>query len=797
MKLFSHNFFGKAFILISLLLLTACGAGGGGGASSWTNDINNVPTCSDTGTSYQTTEYNAMAAGYSNNGLRTVCASTAYANGATGSGVKVAYLDSGIRIYTDTGNIAHQEFGVVGQTDTSRVNVNPDSVANTKSDVYRWDDIPDDEDDNGHGTHVAGIMAADKDNVGMHGIAYNSTLYPIKILTPYGSDAAVQGRFTYAWGFYNSYQFGVDILNNSWGAYETQIGTTCNSKSTCQDWVNSAYEDNYYFYSHVIKTGNIMMVWAAGNDGYDNPSAINGMCIYDSEIRENCVIVAALGRDGKIATSSNTGGVYASNKCGIASSYCISAPGSLYSATNSSSSAYVTLQGTSMAAPLVSGGLALIKQKHTSLTHAQVIDRLFATAVDHDVYSQESIYGHGLMDIGAATSAIGSLQAFSSPTNNLDSNNASFSELRENSYFSSGAFNASLNLAIKDKTMEVYDSFDRANFSIYLESFFSDGMVAQKHAVDNHLNNLVLNDDNEVSKITKFGRLSFNSRDNLNRSLFTSFDERINIGTNTSANTFFNKSKKNIGVNTPLINNKLYENPYFYYGEQNLSLSFNGDYFSSELSTDNEGANFGYSINLQPTSKNYLDNDKYGDIEVSFGTMFEKNKILNSFGAGVFSTNELSSTKFARLKYNHFIDDLNLFANINFGSSEIKSNNNSYIGNSDSIITSSYALGLIKNNFLKHNNKFALVISQPQKVIEGHMKLTVPTASNSDREVTYTDYNLNLASSVTEMNYDLFYIMKLTPDNSLYFNFTHIDNPNHDASLNSHNNVSLVYKKFF
>ena len=138
-----------------------------------------------------------------------------------------------------------------------------------------------------------------------------------------------------------------------------------------------------------------------------------------------------------------------------------------------------------------------------------------------------------------------------------------------------------------------------------------------------------------------------------------------------------------------------------------------------------------------------------------------------------------------------------MFANINFGSSEIKSKNNSYHLKFNSIITSSYALGLIKNNFLEHNNKFAFIISQPQKVIEGHMKLTVPTASNSDREVTYTDYNLNLTSSVTEMNYDLFYIMKLSQDNSLYFNFTHIDNPNHDASLNSHNNVSLVYKKFF
>ena len=177
--------------------------------------------------------------------------------------------------------------------------------------------------------------------------------------------------------------------------------------------------------------------------------------------------------------------------------------------------------------------------------------------------------------------------------------------------------------------------------------------------------------------------------------------------------------------------------------------------------------------------------------------MFEKNKILNSFSTGVFNTNGLSGTKFARLKYNHSADDFNLFANINFGSSEIKSNNNSYIGSTDSIITRSYALGLIKNNFLEHNNKFALIISQPQKVIDGHMRLTVPTASNSNREVTYTDYNLNLASSVTEINYDLFYIMKLSQDNSLYFNFTHIDNPNHDASLNSHNNVSLVYKKFF
>ena len=68
------------------------------------------------------------------------------------------------------------------------------------------------------------------------------------------------------------------------------------------------------------------------------------------------------------------------------------------------------MSGTSMAAPMVSGGLALIKQKFPNLTNAQVVDRLFAAAVDHDVYSQSSIYGHGLMDLGVATSNIGTLQ---------------------------------------------------------------------------------------------------------------------------------------------------------------------------------------------------------------------------------------------------------------------------------------------------------------------------------------------------------------------------------------------------
>ena len=49
-----------------------------------------------------------------------------------------------------------------------------------------------------------------------------------------------------------------------------------------------------------------------------------------------------------------------------------------------------------MAAPMVSGGLAIIMEEFSSLTPAQVVSRLLSTANDSGEYSQTSIYGHGM-----------------------------------------------------------------------------------------------------------------------------------------------------------------------------------------------------------------------------------------------------------------------------------------------------------------------------------------------------------------------------------------------------------------
>ena len=179
-------------------------------------------------------------------------------------------------------------------------------------------------------------------------------------------------------------------------------------------------------------------VWNAGNDHgdpCDQPSDQN--CIWNSsrsryeynatspnleggavallpELQGHNVIVVALGPDGKIADFSN--------RCGIAGPWCIAAPGVGIRGAEFGSVApppgffrvRLSLGGTSYAAPMVSGGLALMKQFfRNQLSNPELVTRLFATANRNSEYAPDrsdgtsSIYGRGLMDLGAAVSPVG------------------------------------------------------------------------------------------------------------------------------------------------------------------------------------------------------------------------------------------------------------------------------------------------------------------------------------------------------------------------------------------------------
>jgi len=423
---------------------------------------------------------------------------------------------------------------------------------------------------------------------------------------------------------------------------------------------------------------------------------------------------------------------------------------------------------------------------------------LLATATDHEEYSQSSIYGHGMMDLGAATSNIASLQVLTiAPSFNLDDENSKYSELSSNSVTTSIAFNAGLSHSLQDKTMEVYDSFDRANFEVNISAFINNGNVVNKHKIENHLNELSLAGGNYELKENNRGTLFLNINESVPKSLFISNDNKLTIGNNTSSNKFFLDTKRNLNLNTLESNSSYFDNPYFFKTENNISMSYALSETSAEIYSGVEGQNIGLSFNYLSKASWNNPSRNVGNLELSFGVVLENEKVLNSYSSGAFTLGENSSTAFTGIKYKKTHGNYDLFANVYFGNTYVTDYNNSYIDVDGSILSNSYAIGLIKNNWLSKNQKIAFLFNQPQKIIDGQATLTIPVNSNSERIVTMADYNLSLVSPETQNNYNFYYEKYLNDDQSLYLNFTHINNPYHDANRKSQNNLSVVYKKYF
>ncbi len=285
---------------------------------------------------------------------------TAVQSEADGTGQIVAIVDTGV-------DGKHPD--LAGQLTTNGYNAMTKQVVPSR-------DLGD---AHGHGTHVAGIVAAAANATGIRGVAPGAKILPIRAVSAAGSGSVSN----IADGIRYATDHNASVINLSLGSYEP-----------------SAVEEAAVRYA--VDHG-VTVVAAAGNDGTEVPTYPAAYpASYDGQPAgppiQGLIGVAALGINGKVAPYSTRG-----------KHVDVAAPGSFVLSTlPRNRDSYGVLSGTSMAAPQVAGAVAILQSaKNGSLTPHQVEDLISASADDLGTTGWDNTSGHGAMRVDAALKRLG------------------------------------------------------------------------------------------------------------------------------------------------------------------------------------------------------------------------------------------------------------------------------------------------------------------------------------------------------------------------------------------------------
>jgi hypothetical protein len=278
--------------------------------------------------------------------------------GATGRNVTIAIIDTGL----DSNN---PEFA-------GRISAASADVAGRRS------IIP----ENPHGTNVALVAAAARNDIGVMGIAYEATILALRADAP-GSCASGGCGFTstaVVAGFNRAIANGAKVINLS-------MGGSAPSTSERNAVVSAA-------------NAGIVVVVAAGNSGTSQADP------FGAGLRAagngNVIIAGSVSSSGVISSFSN--------RAGAEANWYLSAVGQSVCCTyRNGAPTTSTFSGTSFSTPQIAGAVALLRQAFPNLTATQTVNLLLTTARDAGAVGVDEIYGRGIMDITNAFAPQGTL----------------------------------------------------------------------------------------------------------------------------------------------------------------------------------------------------------------------------------------------------------------------------------------------------------------------------------------------------------------------------------------------------
>ncbi|NYZ13323.1 autotransporter domain-containing protein [Azospirillum sp. RWY-5-1] len=321
-------------------------------------------------------------------GLELIGAGVAHTRGITGRGVIVGVVDSGTAA-------THPEFaGAIRSLHMAGAGVS-------------------DQDTNGHGSHVAGIILARRDGAGIEGVAYNASLVGSGIsgelfdspgtLRPVSETDPIANRLLSS-AFGTAVREGAQVINASLGLNpHPSLRGPDNPRRTAVDVTAAEFAATFPTLLATYRAGvaaDRIFVFATGNESEADPDINAGLPYRFPELQRTWLAVGATGLRGEETDYTN--------RCGVAAAWCVFAPGGGDDQDNEgirsvrASGGYVRFSGTSMAAPHVTGVAALLIEAFPNLTPEQIVDLILVSAVDMGQPGVDEAYGHGFVSVERA-----------------------------------------------------------------------------------------------------------------------------------------------------------------------------------------------------------------------------------------------------------------------------------------------------------------------------------------------------------------------------------------------------------
>ena len=680
---------------------------------------------------------------------------------ATGAGVIVAIVDTGI-------DLDHPEF--TGRMLTGTCIGDPSTKCAGAAALGA--------DDEGHGTHVAGIVAAANDGVGKTGVAPGASLMPVKVLDSHGSGSYsdVAGGIVYAAAH------GADVINLSLGG--------SSSSTTLLSALQTA-------------APTAVIIAAAGNSGNRYSPSYPAAYATALNVVGSMIIVGSVDSNNKISSFSQTpgaGGCTLSRTARVCfKDVFLVAPGrNIYSTYPDNT--YATMSGTSMATPYVAGAAALVLSASPYLTPQQVVSILLNSATDLGTRGTDTVYGRGLVNPTAALQPLGGASIATAGLST--SNYVATGQLGTSSL--SGAMSYGVQHSQIAKNAVFFDAYGR-DFHADLTKGVTGG--------DASLGGVVASVGRSMRNVTAFsegyavsGFVSDEAPNAIETAGFASSNEpelqdvvvtaRFGEDTVVSAghNAMFGAHFDQLG----LASSEAYDGLFMAASALNspyLGLTSEADYVSSRVDLG-DGVTFalGHAEQAADTNAAFADGvlsmqelaglaqsdpshlrsasntaaamswqlAPWAMVGLNVGHTQEENSALGSSEAGALAVIGASETTSYGLGARvNLGDDWVASASWSQGTTSASPGVGSVFASVSEIESEAYGLALSKLGIFGADDALGFALSRPLHVTGGSALMTLSTGVTDARDIVYSTERVALASATPETNYELGYTAKL------------------------------------